>query len=149
MAQLHTYDHRKGVVDGRRNPADGDSGARVGERQCGVRQRLSFSSRYRKVEGPHEQPSGDPWIRTPAKGTGAIEHCGPWVRDGYESIQVNVDPSGCNIVGDAANEPSIGAGPGRSGSLIRLAAKTANQPGTAFHQGLPSGAINTTGEMSV
>jgi hypothetical protein len=74
-------------------------------------QRLLLPSRYREIEGPHEQPSRDPWIRTPAKGTGAIEHCGPWVRDGYESIQVNVDPLGCNIVGDAANEPSIAIDP--------------------------------------
>ncbi len=28
-------------------------------------------------------------------------------RDGYKSIQVNVDRRGCNILGDAANEPSI------------------------------------------
>jgi hypothetical protein len=29
------------------------------------------------------------------------------IRDGYQSIQVNVDARGCNILGDAANEPSI------------------------------------------
>jgi len=38
---------------------------------------------------------------------GVIQHCEPWVRDGYKSIQVNVDTRGCNILGDAANEPSI------------------------------------------
>mgnify|MGYP006268159715 CR=1 FL=1 len=28
-------------------------------------------------------------------------------RNGFQSVQVNVDPNGNNIVGDAANEPSI------------------------------------------
>ena len=61
---------------------------------------------------PHEQPSDDPWMAGPAEALGeGIEHCGAWVRDGYESIQVNVDARGCNIVGDAANEPSIAVDP--------------------------------------
>jgi len=42
---------------------------------------------------------------------GAIAHCGAWERDGYKSIQVNVEGRGCNIVGDAANEPSIAIDP--------------------------------------
>lgn len=37
--------------------------------------------------------------------------CAPVVRGTYRSIQVNVDPFGCNIPGDAANEPSIAANP--------------------------------------
>ena len=32
-------------------------------------------------------------------------------RDGHVSVQVNVDASGLNIVGDAANEPSIAVDP--------------------------------------
>jgi len=36
-----------------------------------------------------------------------MQHCDPWERDEYRSIQVNVDGRGCNIIGDAANEPSI------------------------------------------
>ncbi len=34
-----------------------------------------------------------------------------WIRDGYESIQVNVDAQGNNIDEDAANEPSIAVDP--------------------------------------
>lgn len=50
----------------------------------------------------------DPWMPRPAGNpAGTTEHCGPWVRDGFVSVQVNVDANGCNIVGDAANEPSI------------------------------------------
>ncbi|MEK6674552.1 MAG: sialidase family protein [Planctomycetota bacterium] len=41
----------------------------------------------------------------------AARRCEPWVRDGYRSIQVNVDAEGCNILGDAANEPSIATDP--------------------------------------
>ena len=32
-------------------------------------------------------------------------------RDGHVSVQVNIDASGMNIVGDAANEPSIAVDP--------------------------------------
>jgi hypothetical protein len=57
---------------------------------------------------PHERPPVHPWMPRPAVApAGVIQHCGPWVRDGYRSIQVNVDARGCNVVGDAANEPSI------------------------------------------
>ena len=66
----------------------------------------------RAPAAPHEQPPTDPWIPTPARGVeGPIAHCDPWIRGPYESIQVNVDPFGCNIVGDAANEPSIAVDP--------------------------------------
>ncbi len=37
--------------------------------------------------------------------------CGPVVRDGFESVQVNVSGDGFNIAGDAANEPSIAVDP--------------------------------------
>lgn len=54
----------------------------------------------------------DPWRpREPVQVAGAIPHCGPWVRDGFESIQVNNDGYGCNLTGDAANEPSIAIDP--------------------------------------
>ncbi|MCH7632706.1 MAG: hypothetical protein IIB59_05790 [Planctomycetes bacterium] len=52
-----------------------------------------------------------PHSATTAGESTGIEHCGPWVRDGFVSIQVNVDKRGCNIVGDAANEPSIAIDP--------------------------------------
>lgn len=38
-------------------------------------------------------------------------HCGPWTRGPYVSVQVNNDGKGCNMVGDAANEPSIAIDP--------------------------------------
>ena len=34
-----------------------------------------------------------------------------WTRNSFQSIQVNVDASGDNILGDAANEPSIAVDP--------------------------------------
>lgn len=49
--------------------------------------------------------------RSPLTTLGGMEHCGPWVRGNYHSIQVNVDELGCNIPGDAANEPSIAMNP--------------------------------------
>ena len=56
----------------------------------------------------HEDTTTVPWGDEAFRGDEeGVEHCGPWVRDGFESIQVNTDASGCNIVGDAANEPSI------------------------------------------
>ncbi len=66
----------------------------------------------RPVVHAHEEPAHDPWMpRRATAPEGAIEHCGPWVRDAYASIQVNVDHRGCNIAGDAANEPSIAIDP--------------------------------------
>jgi hypothetical protein len=61
---------------------------------------------------PHEQPPTSPWIRPPTSvAAGFPQRCRPWVRDGYQSIQVNVDARGCNLLGDAANEPSIAIDP--------------------------------------
>lgn len=60
-------------------------------------------------EFPDALPSPAP--RPPLPPRGAIAHAGPWVRDGYESFQVNVDGLGNNITGDAANEPSIAVDP--------------------------------------
>ena len=62
-----------------------------------------------------DQPPTDPWMARSEEvaGTG-VAHCGPWARSDspqYRSIQVNVDHRGCNIVGDAANEPSIAIDP--------------------------------------
>jgi hypothetical protein len=60
----------------------------------------------------HEDYACDQWVPVPANAVaGAIDHCGPWTRDGYVSVQVNVDRRGCNIVGDAANEPSVAVDP--------------------------------------
>ena len=43
--------------------------------------------------------------------TSPTQSCGSWDRDGYRSLQVNVNNRGCNILGDAANEPSIAVDP--------------------------------------
>lgn len=57
---------------------------------------------------PHERPPVGPWIPTPRQVTSGAGSCQSHVvLDSYRSIQVNVDRRGCNIVGDAANEPSI------------------------------------------
>jgi len=61
-----------------------------------------------QMTAPHESLPTLPWMARPGVApAGAIAHCGAWERDGYKSIQVNVDAFGCNILGDAANEPSI------------------------------------------
>ncbi|MBI1824826.1 MAG: exo-alpha-sialidase, partial [Planctomycetes bacterium] len=65
---------------------------------------------------PHEQPPTMPWIRPVREITQSTAEihapCASHVtRDGYTSIQVNVDAYGCNIPGDAANEPSIAIDP--------------------------------------
>jgi hypothetical protein len=57
-----------------------------------------------------------PVWRTPRGG--GIPHCGPWVQGQYQSIQVNVDNLGCNIVGDAANEPSIAVDPTARNKIV-------------------------------
>lgn len=57
-----------------------------------------------------------PW--SPNVAGGGIEHCGPWVYGPYVSRQVNVDSNGCNIVGDAANEPSIAIDPTNPNNIV-------------------------------
>jgi hypothetical protein len=58
---------------------------------------------------PHERPPTHPWVRPVRPLASASSHAcrSHIVRDGYTSLQVNVSSRGCNIVGDAANEPSI------------------------------------------
>jgi len=66
---------------------------------------------------PHEAPPTDGWIKHPwapegeQVAAGLDGHVGYVERDGYVSVQVNVDLLGRNIVGDAANEPSIAVDP--------------------------------------
>jgi len=56
----------------------------------------------------HERPTIGTWIPSPLQVTSSASSCKSHVvRDGYVSTQVNIDRSGCNIVGDAANEPSV------------------------------------------
>ncbi len=57
---------------------------------------------------PHESPPTMPWVRPPKPTASVAGSCQSHVvRDSFRSIQVNVDRRGCNILGDAANEPSI------------------------------------------
>jgi len=65
-----------------------------------------------QVAEPHERGPIDPWIRAPRPPAAAGASCQSHViRDQFRSIQVNVDSRGCNILGDAANEPSIAVSP--------------------------------------
>lgn len=60
------------------------------------------------VSPVHREALDDPYApRSDQPPTGAMEHSGAWSRGGFQSIQVNVDALGGNILGDAANEPSI------------------------------------------
>ncbi len=61
-----------------------------------------------QIAVPHERPPVDPWVPAPRRVVNVAGGCQSHVvRDSYSSLQVNVDPWGCNIPGDAANEPSI------------------------------------------
>ena len=58
-----------------------------------------------------EQPTN---LYLPGPGTpptNYVHRTGPVIRNGYISVQVNVDAQGENIPGDAANEPSIAIDP--------------------------------------
>ena len=74
---------------------------------------VSLVSVVSLAEGPrlgHER-SADP----PAVGSATVRRSSPAGRricDSHVSIQVNVDPTGANLIGDAANEPSIAVHPG-------------------------------------
>ncbi len=54
----------------------------------------------------HYEVPADPYL-PPAPNPRGPHRASQWVRDGYVSIQVNVDEFGNNIPNDAANEPSI------------------------------------------
>ena len=60
----------------------------------------------------HREVPDDPWMPRPATPlAGVVARCDPVVRGPYRSVQVNVDHRGCNVPGDAANEPSIAIDP--------------------------------------
>ncbi len=78
------------------------------------------------VGAAHESPPLLPWmpastlVRESLLAQAAADCDGPShvIRDGYRSIQVNVDQYGCNISGDAANEPSIAIDPTDSRKIV-------------------------------
>ena len=65
----------------------------------------------------HLEVPGDPFIKVPR----SAQPTSPGARlsrDGYVSVQVNVDDNGQNIVGDAANEPSIAVDPTNPNRMV-------------------------------
>ena len=72
----------------------------------------SAEQETRASQGPpgHLERPHDPYVPVPPE----RRRTAPallWSRNGYVSVQVNVDANGDNIVGDAANEPSIAIDP--------------------------------------
>ena len=58
----------------------------------------------------HQETPRDPYLPTPPQ-PAAPRAAARTSRDGHVSVQVNADEFGANIVGDAANEPSIAVDP--------------------------------------
>ena len=78
-----------------------------------------LSSSNRQTQRIHREVPIDPWMpRSRVAPAGTIERCEPWVGGKYQSVQVNVNAEGCNVVGDAANEPSIAIDPTNPNSII-------------------------------
>jgi len=71
------------------------------------------TERQQAAEFPlhRERPDDPPAPDSAFGGVAATSPAGVWVRDGYVSIQVNVNPDGENVINDAANEPSIAVDP--------------------------------------
>ncbi len=67
------------------------------------------AGKAKSVVGHLEVPH-DPYVRVPLRDR-VTSPAVRWTRGGYVSVQVNVDEFGDNIVGDAANEPSIAVDP--------------------------------------
>lgn len=64
---------------------------------------------------PHEQPPSQP----PApSGPSRLAPSAAVTRDGFISVQVNVDASGANLLHDAANEPSIAVDPTNPNRIV-------------------------------
>jgi len=74
------------------------------------------SAWWESLAAVHLETPGDPW----APGLGVSERGGASVvRFGrFTSVQVNVDASGANILGDAANEPTIAVSPTQPNQIV-------------------------------
>ena len=71
------------------------------------------------AEPLHKEEVDDPYQPRPPMPPGARGGARTtWTRGPYTSVQVNVDESGNNIVGDAANEPSIAIDPTNPGRIV-------------------------------
>ncbi|MCH8977855.1 MAG: exo-alpha-sialidase [Armatimonadetes bacterium] len=64
---------------------------------------------------PLLETGGDPYMRPPLFGTSRPMAV---TAGGFTSVQANVDEFGNNIVGDAANEPSIGISPANPNAIV-------------------------------
>jgi len=81
--------------------------------------------------GPLEETVPSPQIGR--GGAAAVSLAQRWTRGVYTSIQVNVDVQGNNIVGDAANEPTIAVDP-TNGSRMAIAWRQFNTVASDFRQ---------------
>ncbi len=59
----------------------------------------------------HAEAVNEPYVAPPPRDRGAGGSPRTWERGRFQSIQINVDPDGANIPGDAANEPSLAVDP--------------------------------------
>ncbi len=68
---------------------------------------------------PHEERTHDPYMPGQGQVAGGAKSAPAVVQRGpYVSIQVNVDANGQNIIGDAANEPSIAVSPTAPANMV-------------------------------
>ncbi len=79
---------------------------------CGIAAAVAGQRRPPGAEGPeappiHREVPDDPYMPPPPQPPRGQRGQTRWTRGSYVSVQVNVGPLGSNIVGDAANEPSI------------------------------------------
>ncbi|UCC29969.1 MAG: exo-alpha-sialidase [Phycisphaerales bacterium] len=90
--------------------AEAHSVRQTDERTSGGR--ISANAEVSQMPPPHrEAPVDPPALKAAPRHTGVVARSEPIVRGRFQSIQVNVDSFGNNIVGDAANEPSIAIDP--------------------------------------
>lgn len=65
----------------------------------------------------YEEPGDQPVVTTEVRTTAPLPRA-QLTRNGYASVQVNVDEAGNNIVGDAANEPTIAIDPTNPNRIV-------------------------------
>ncbi|UCC29970.1 MAG: hypothetical protein JSU86_17440, partial [Phycisphaerales bacterium] len=92
------------------SPAEAHSVRQTDERTSGGR--MSPNAEVSQMPPPHrEAPVDPPALKAAPRHARMVTPSDPIVRGPFVSIQVNVDSYGNNIVGDAANEPSIAIDP--------------------------------------
>ena len=73
--------------------------------------RIAYQTLSPRDVGHHEAPSGTWAPPSVVAGRPVTAAAGDVIRGNFVSVQVNVNPDGNNVVGDAANEPSIAVDP--------------------------------------